>query len=315
MPTCRRDALLRRCLRALMRQEVSGEFEVIVVDDARSPATPRTVREVRRESGGQVYALPGRGKGPAAARNTGWLAARGDIIAFIDDDAYPADSRWLAAALSAFDKDSRLDGLSGAVRVPASDPPTDFQRNVKKLEESEFATCNAFYRRSALARVGGFDERFEAPFREDSDLRFRIEEAGGLLVKADEPAVIHPAPRGPFGVSLRLQRYSMYNALIFKKHRRRFRESLQRWPPVHYYAMVLLLAGAAFGFALGQAGVGVALFAGWTLLEAAFFARRIRGTSLAPRDVLDMAVTSLLIPPLAVYWRLRGALRYRVLFI
>jgi hypothetical protein len=43
-------------------------------------------------------------------------------------------------------------------------------------------------------------------------------------------------------------------------------------------------------------------------------ARRLARGSRAPSHVLEMAFTSLLIPPLAVYWRLRGAIKYRVLF-
>jgi hypothetical protein len=48
--------------------------------------------------------------------------------------------------------------------------------------------------------------------------------------------------------------------------------------------------------------------------EGRFFAQRARGASRQPRHLLDLAITSLLIPPLAVYWRLRGAWRFRVLF-
>ena len=50
-------------------------------------------------------------------------------------------------------------------------------------------------------------------------------------------------------------------------------------------------------------------------LSARFCARRLRGTSHAPSHVAEMAVTSAVIPLLSVYWRLRGAWRYRVLFL
>jgi hypothetical protein len=41
----------------------------------------------------------------------------------------------------------------------------------------------------------------------------------------------------------------------------------------------------------------------------------MHGASRRPGHVLEMAVTSMLIPPLAVFWRLVGALRYRVAFL
>jgi hypothetical protein len=53
----------------------------------------------------------------------------------------------------------------------------------------------------------------------------------------------------------------------------------------------------------------------WALLTARFFVQRMRGASKHPRHVLEMLVTSALIPPLAVFWRFAGALRYRVAFL
>jgi hypothetical protein len=67
-------------------------------------------------------------------------------------------------------------------------------------------------------------------------------------------------------------------------------------------------AGGLAWLALGGAGL-------WLMLTARFCARRLRGTSHAPAQVAEMAVTSALIPLLSVYWRLRGALRFRVFFL
>ena len=53
----------------------------------------------------------------------------------------------------------------------------------------------------------------------------------------------------------------------------------------------------------------------WLALTAQFCARRLRGTSHAPWHVAEMAATSALIPLLSVYWRLRGAVKFRVLFL
>ena len=314
IPTHRRDDGLRRALEGVLSQDFGAGFEVVVVDDARSPSTPLVVAAAAAtHPGSRLTLLQGAGRGPAAARNLGWRATRGDVIAFLDDDAYPANDRWLRAGYEAF-ADPRVDGVSGAVRVPVNDPPTDFQRNVQHLETAPFVTCNAFYRRSALERVGGFDEAFTVPFREDSDLQFRVEALGGALVRCEEAVVVHPAPRGRFGISLRLQRYSMFNALMYKKHPRRYRE-LQRRPPLEYYAIVGLMLGAAGACVARRPRLAVLLLGGWAGLEGRFCARRIRGVSHEPAHVLDMALTSVAIPPLSVYWRLRGAVRFRVPFV
>ncbi len=315
IPTFRRDHDLARLLAALAEQDLPlDRFEVIVVDDACSPTTPGVVDEVRgRYPTLNIQLLPGDQHGPAAARNQGWRAAEGPIIAFIDDDAYPADNSWLRKGLAAL-ADPTLAGVGGQVIVPADDPPTDFQRNVKQLEHGTFLTCNAFYRRAAIEKVGGFDERFRLPYREDSDLQFRLEEQAGRLVMSDGPVVIHPAPPGRFAVSLRLQRYSAQNALIYKKHRRRFRAELEPRPPLRYYAMLGLFAGGLAAFLGRRRSLAAVAFAGWLALEVRFFLHRAAGTSHRPRHLLDLALTSLLIPPLSLYWRLRGAIRYRVFF-
>ena len=127
--------------------------------------------------------------------------------------------------------------------------------------------------------------------------------------------VIHPAPRGRFGISLKLQRYSMFNALLYKKHPERYRREVQPRPPFLYYAMLACLAGAVITLFAGLYLLALILGSGWIGLVIRFFLHRIDGASHAPRDLADMAVTSVLIPPVSVYWRLRGAVRYRVFFI
>jgi len=315
VPTFRRDDTLKRLLDRLLRQDYPRDrFEIVVVDDACSASVPRLLAELATAHPDvALRTLPGRSRGPATARNIGWRAARGEVIAFIDDDAYPADEQWLREGLAPF-ADQRAAGAGGAVRVPVSEPPTDFQRNVKGLEVGEFLTCNVFYRREVLERIGGFDERFTAPYREDSDLQFRVAATGGLLVKSPRAVVVHPAVPGRFAISLRLQRYSLFNALIYKKHPERYRRDLERGRPLHYYAIVASAVAGLLALLGGRKAVALACGGVWVVLEGRFFWRRVRGASHRPRHLLDMALTSLLIPYISIYWRLRGAVRFRVFF-
>src|SRR2546423_3291355 len=90
VPTYRREDLLKRCLQSLSLQDFPrGGLEIIVVDDARSESVPEVVTTAARETGIPIRLLAGPGRGPAAARNLGWRAARGDVIAFLYDDADP----------------------------------------------------------------------------------------------------------------------------------------------------------------------------------------------------------------------------------
>lgn len=313
VPTCGRPELLDRCLAALVAQDLDpSAYEVIVVDDAPSAATRRVVE--RRAGRGRprlrYLALDGP-RGPAAARNRGWRAARGEIVAFTDDDCVPAPD-WLRWGLAAF-RDG-VAGAAGRVVVPLPPEPTDYQWNFARLEIGEFVTANCFYRRSAIAAVGGFDERFRVPWREDSDLFFTLLERGARLVRAPAAVVVHPLRPAAWGVSVSEQRKSRFNALLYKKHPGLYRQRIQRLPPLHYYGAVLAaLAGLAGALArrppLALGGAGA-----WLALTGGLCVARLRGKSRAPGHVLEMLVTSALIPPLSVYWRLRGALEFRTMF-
>jgi glycosyltransferase involved in cell wall biosynthesis len=314
VPTYRRPDLLDRCLEALAKQEIDPSgFEIIVADDAASEATRRQVEGWAGRSPIPIrYAGPAASRGPAAARNAGWRAARGEVVAFTDDDCLP-EPRWLSEGIAAL-----ADGAaaaSGPVVVPIPERPTDYERDAAGLERAEFVTANCFVRRDVLEAVGGFDERYAAAWREDSDLQFTLLARGHRIVRAPRAVVVHPVRPAPWGISLRQQRKSQFNALLFKKFPDLYRRRIRSSPPWDYYAIVASLATAATAWLAGPRGVLPAAVALWGALTARFCARRLRRNSLAPGHVAEMVVTSALIPPLSVFWRLYGAFKFRVFFL
>lgn len=313
VPTCGRPALLGRCLEALLAQSLDpSRFELIVVDDGCCDETAAQVACVADRGCHRVRYLRTAGRrGPAAARNLGWRLARGPAIAFTDDDCLP-EPGWLAAGLGALRQGA--DGASGKVRVPMPARPTDHQRNYSGLERSLFVTASCFYRRAALEASGGFDERFTRAWREDSDLFFELLGRGLRLVEAPEAVVLHPARPAPWGVSLRLQRNAMYSALLYKKHPALYRRYLGPVRPWPYYAILAALLLGAAGALAGRRRLGRAGLLAWALLSGRFCARRLAGTSRSAGHLAEIALTSALIPPLALFWRAVGSLRYRVVF-
>jgi GT2 family glycosyltransferase len=280
VPTCGRPDLLQRCLDALEAQTLPAErFEIIVVDDTHSRS------------------------GPATARNKGWRRATSDLVAFTDDDTVP-DPRWLERGIAAFTPG--IDAVCGRVVMPIPAMPTDYERNESGLERAEFVTANCFVRKHALEHIGGFDETFRMPWREDSDLQFRLLEAGYTIARAEDAVVVHPVRPAPWGVSLKQQKKVMFDALLFRKHPDLYRSRIRRTPRWDYY---LAVASLALGF------VSPWWFALWALLTARFCLHRLRGTSKSPRHIAEMVVTSILIPPVSVFWRIVGALKFRTAFI
>ncbi|MGC1722813.1 MAG: glycosyltransferase, partial [Isosphaeraceae bacterium] len=265
-----------------------------------------------RRAGPPVRYLPvHRAHGPAAARNVGWRRARGSIIAFTDDDCIP-DPGWLKAGLHAFTEG--VTAVTGRVVVPLPEAPTDYERDAAGLEGGEFVTANCFVRREILSQVGGFDERFSSAWREDSDMHFTLLRHGGRIVRVPSALVVHPVRPARWGVSLSQQRKSLFNALLYKKHPWLYRQRIRPWPPWDYYAILIALGLALGMWAGGQPRMLKVALAAWVLLTARFCRRRLEQTSRAPEHIIEMIVTSALIPPLSVFWRLYGALKFRVLF-
>lgn len=318
VPTFRRLPLLQRCLDALLAQTLAGEaFEIVVVDDGAEDRVRDAVVMLasRHEAPAIRYLRPQGTRGPAAARNRGWRAARGVIVAFTDDDTVP-DPGWLAAGLKAFEQQPGCVAFAGQVVVPltARRRPTDHERMTLGLQQAEFVTANAFVRVDALERIGGFDERFRHAWREDSDLQFRLQD-DGPVGRCAAARVLHPVRAAPWGISLRQQRNAFFDALLYKKHPRLYRERIRRMPPWDYYAIVLAtLVTPAFAIAdarraaLASAGIAVAL-----IVRLAW--QRLADADRSPRHVAEMLATSALIPFLSVWWRLRGAWHFRSPFV
>lgn len=87
-------ATIRRAVGSAMGQ-TSPPRQIILVDDASADDTPHILQELEHNSGGRVHVVTlARNGGPAVARNTGWNAAEGFYVAFLD-----ADDAWLPQKL------------------------------------------------------------------------------------------------------------------------------------------------------------------------------------------------------------------------
>ncbi|GAB3460860.1 glycosyltransferase [Massilia terrae] len=315
VPTCGRLDLLDRCLDALTRQTLPGaRYEVIIVDDEPNHNTLHLVAGWRArtlERGPRLVYVSNAGPhGPAAARSRGWRVAQAAIVAFTDDDTVPAPV-WLASGLAAFA--DHIDALCGKIEMPLPAVPTDYQRDARLLECAEFVTANCFCRKGVLERLDGFDERFTSPWREDSDLHFRLLKINATIARAPEALVVHPVRPAPWGVSLLQIKKVTFDALLYKKHPELYRQKIQgapRWDYVIVAALLAVLAGW-LGNVVWLATLGGAA---WITLTFRLCMRRLSGTAKTVSHIAEMIVTSALIPPLAVFWRIAGAIRYRVRF-
>jgi histidinol-phosphate phosphatase family protein len=254
------------------------------------------------------------GGGPARARNLGWRTAHTEWIAFLDDDVVP-DPDWydrLAADLAALPDD--VAGTQGRVRVPLPEDrrPTDWERGTAGLATSSWITADLAYRRSALAAVGGFDERFPRAFREDSDLALRVLDTGSSLSRGQR-WITHPVRPVDRWVSARVQAGNADDVLMRRLHGPTWRDradaALGRRPR---HLAVTGAAVAAVGLlAAGKPKAAGLAALGWLAGTAEFAWARIAPGPRDRAEVTTMALTSAVIPPLATWHFLRGAVVHR----
>jgi GT2 family glycosyltransferase len=318
VPTYRRPDLLERCLAALTAQDLGGDrYEIIVADDAAEERVRSRVAAWNARTGGAPavrYVAVTATQGPAGARNRGWEMARAEVVALTDDDTIPCPD-WLSEGLEAMAPDVAAAAGQVDVPLPTGRALTDYELDIANMRTAEFLTANCFVRRAALAAIGGFDERFTSAWREDSDLQFRLMKAGGKVVAAPRAIVRHPVRPMPFAGGIKAHRKIAFDALLYKKHPELYRTRIRRAPPWNYYAIVAALIAVVAGALARSPALAWAGLAVWLALTAAFCMKRLARSSHAPGHVAEMIVTSIAIPPVAVFWRLAGALRFRVLFL
>jgi hypothetical protein len=177
-------------------------WELIVADNGSTDRTNAVVQEfaVACEHPVRVICMPGRGV--SHARNAGWQAAESDIVAYIDDDCYPAED-FLDAVFECFAKDPRLGYVGGRILLH---DPSDRRITIQESLERQFFAPDSFiqpgviqganlaFQRTALREVGGFDPWFGAGALftgEEAELLARISAAGWTGAYDPTPVVYH----------------------------------------------------------------------------------------------------------------------------
>lgn len=190
--THNRAESLRQALASLYRLEThkSFSYEVLVIDNASGDATPTVILDAARQASCPLRGVFEPRKGIVAARNRGVEEARGEWLAFFDDDQL-ADPHWLAELLATA-KEKEAKSVGGGVHLKL---PAGCQRNLRPLVRTLLGEANWsevpvpykrasgpgcgnwMIHRSLFERVGHFEAALEGR-NEDSDLYRRICLAG-----------------------------------------------------------------------------------------------------------------------------------------
>jgi GT2 family glycosyltransferase len=256
VPTCGRPDVLRRSLEALRALDYP-DYELLVVDN--TPHLPGTAEVVAgyAASGARVRYLAEPRRGVTHARNRGLAAARGEIVAFADDDVL-VDRGWLGALAAAF-VDEQVAGVTGLVMASEFETPAQiwieqyggFSKGCarRRFDRAGFEThqdgkprrveaapgtlypftpgvfgsgASMAFRTDMLRRLGGFDPLLGSGTAvragEDIDVLLRAVLDGGAVVYEPAAVVWHRHRRGTRALRRTMYGYGVgLSAVITKR--------------------------------------------------------------------------------------------------
>jgi len=275
---------IERTLDALQQLDSGGhELEFVLVDDG---SIDDTAERISRR-GVTVIRQPN--AGPAAARNTGWRRAAGEVVCFTDADCVPPPG-WVVGLLAGLDA-ADVGAVAGGYAAANDDQP------LARLIQAEIAyrhrrmpafvraggTYNLAVRRTVLEQVGGFDESFPTASAEDNDLSYRIRQAGYRIAFRPGCRVAHHHPER-IGTYLRTQYiHGFWRSRLYRKHPTFVSgDDYTRPRDMLDVALALVIPGAALsaaagvpwaGWAAGGATGALLLLEGWAATGVAREAR------------------------------------------
>lgn len=223
------ERFIEECIESLLNLDYPRDsYEIIIVDGM---STDKTRDIVQRYP---VKLLLNERKNVAAARNLGVKNARGELVAFTDGDC-KVDPQWLKALIREmqeapdevvcfggpnliFDTDPVFGRVVGYAQESflGSGGSAQSKNSTKKHYVSSLPNCNAMYKKFAIQEVGGFDERFVVG--QDGDLNYRIGKKGNRFLYIPEAQVLHHRRGTLKTFSIRMFKYGMWMAELFKKH-------------------------------------------------------------------------------------------------
>ncbi len=278
IPTYNRAKELERCLRSLFTLDYPC-LEIIVVDDASTDETNRTLQRMAQEAAAHVLEMRvvrhEKRQGVGISRNTGTEVAQHDLIAYIDSDCV-ASSGWLKELVPAF-QDMRIAAVGGMIRA--------YERNTllgryEDVHSSLFMgvqprqvrlegpitylpTANMVMRRTVWQRLAGF-----APLTQGEDVDFcrRLLKSGAAMHYLPQGVVYHDY-RTTLGAFLRIRAaYASAEAPLLQRH------------PTERRILLLPVREAAFASAMIGGGWSIL----WRYIRAGMKGRASPGTRKGP---------------------------------
>jgi len=268
IPVYNGERTIARAIEGALAQRFEGEYEVIVVDDGSTDATP----EILESYDDRIRLLTQENRGPAAARNAGAALARGEYLAFLDaDDTFMSNK--LAATVPV------LDQIAAAVLVfhdaiPVDESGRETGRSYVTLGMARAPTMadlldrwwpiiptTTVMRRKTFEACGGFVEEFRSAAYEDPYLFLLAREQGEFQYVPERLAYYTIEPP-----AVRMEKYAGAQEIFVRRVRERYGAAARG---------LIRNTRHAYASALGFEGL-LAMRAGQTAAARMYFTRALR---------------------------------------
>ena len=267
--TRNRRIQLLRTLESLKRLRTRVSWELIVVDNGSTDSTGSAIEDFASDFDHPTRFVYEPALGQGNARNAGWRSAEAQIVAYVDDDCYPAED-YLDAVFNCFAENPNLGFVSGRIllydqtdiRITIQESLTRVSLAPKSFVRPGFIQgANSAFRRASLAQVDGFDPRFGGAkgqfLAEELDVAVRISAAGWHGAYDPRPLVYHHHGRKTSWQAWRLMRVyqrgigGFYAKCVLDRQlRASFLADFRAIRKLHSYRGWIVILVAAFDFSV-----------------------------------------------------------------
>lgn len=242
IPVYNDETGLLTTLKSLVKQDYSGNFEVIVVDDCSKDKTAEKAEKFAKKHKNIKIVKLSENRGSYFARNKGVKLAKGEIIVLVDADMWVKPD-FLTRVAQQF-KNPKTQLLANNVKIVAKtnsmaalyDKATGLPAKEYVLYRNFAPTCCLCVRREVFDKIGFFDERMRSGG--DSEFSHRAIDAGYSIVFDEENVMFHPARETLKGILKKAFRVGGGFYVRYKLYPERYPEdgkkltNLQLWSPI-----------------------------------------------------------------------------------
>ncbi|MDI3319056.1 glycosyltransferase [Pinibacter soli] len=307
VPTYQHPAALLLCLKALLVQSFDkNKYEIIVVSDGPDMATHQIVFDLiksRPETPIITFCYLPYKKGRDAARNLGWQMAKGELVAFIDDDhvatADWAESFWMEHLKHEHESIVFIGNVNTS-RVSLLD--------TSKNEVQPISASNCASTKTTLSKIKGFDEDFSRSWGDQNALHFKMLTSNVPFIQVEGATSFNAVRDVNWGINIWQSRQHVYKSKLF-------RSSSESIPWINYTIMTLLFAFTFVAWFWDLNPFALIALATWFLMVILLTIKRMENIIPSFTNIVEMMATSMFLPFLSIYWSLSSTFKLRILHL